>query len=125
MKHLLNFLAARLRSVGHALDGLRYLLRTQRNAWIHLAASIVVCALGTTCRLAVVEWCWIIAAMAAVWAAEALNTALELLADATCPQHHKLVGHAKDVAAAAVLLAALGAATIGTCIFLRHLLLLA
>ena len=69
-------------------------------------------------RLAPRDWCWLIVAMAIVWIAEALNTALEHLADAACPQYHPLIRRAKDTAAAAVLLAALAAAAIGTCILL-------
>jgi len=54
------------------------------------------------------EWCWIVLAIVAVWTAETLNTAVELLADATSPNYHPLIGKAKDVAAGAVLISAIG-----------------
>ena len=49
----------------------------------------------------------------AVWTAEALNTALELLADVASPEFHPLVEKAKDVAAGAVLISAIGSVIIG------------
>ena len=62
---------------------------------------------------------WIVVAITLVWSAEAFNTALEQLADALHPQQHPGIGRAKDVAAAAVLIAALGAAVIGLLVFVQ------
>jgi diacylglycerol kinase (ATP) len=53
----------------------------------------------------------------AVWTAEALNTALELLADVASPEFHPLVEKAKDVAAGAVLISAIGSVIIGLLVF--------
>lgn len=58
-----------------------------------------------------------ILAISIVWTAEALNTAFEFLADAASPEFHPLVRDAKDVAAGAVLVTAIAAATIGVIIF--------
>jgi diacylglycerol kinase (ATP) len=55
--------------------------------------------------------------MVSVWAAEALNTAFEFLCDVACPEFDPLVARAKDVAAAAVLICALGAAMVGGIVF--------
>ena len=63
-----------------------------------------------------------ILAFAAGWSAEALNTAFEFLADVTNPTFHPTIGNAKDVAAAAVLIAAIGAVIIGILILGPHLL---
>ncbi len=109
--------AGRLRSLRCAGRGLGYLLATQPNAWLHAAATALVCGVGCACHLAPGEWCALVLAVMAVWMAEGLNTALELLADATNPAFHPLIGKAKDVAAGAVLLAALGAVVIGLLIF--------
>jgi diacylglycerol kinase (ATP) len=59
-----------------------------------------------------------------VWTAEALNTALEFLADAASPEFHPLVGHAKDVAAGAVLISAAGAVVIGLLVLGPHVIAL-
>lgn len=104
---------ARLRSLRCAFAGLAYLVRTQPNARIHAVASVVVIALGALLRLGVHDWCWLVAAMTMVWSAEAINTALECLADFVTSEQCPLIGHAKDAGAASVLCAAAGASVIG------------
>jgi diacylglycerol kinase len=106
-------IAARVRSFGPALRGLASLLRKEHNARIHLLAAVLACGIGAALRLPRGDWLWLAAAIAAVLAAEALNSALESLADAVHPAPHPLVGRAKDLGAAAVLIASLGAAAIG------------
>lgn len=111
----------RVRSFAYAFAGIATMLRSQHNAWIHAAATVAVCALGLLVRLGAGEWCWIVLAIMAVWTAEALNTAFEFLADAASPEFHPLVQHAKDVAAGAVLIAAIGATLIAALVFVPHL----
>jgi len=106
-------LRARIRSFRHALRGLRNVLTSQHNAWIHAGATLGVCAAAAFLEISRLEWCFLVLAIATVWTAEALNTALELLCDATVPEFHPLVGRAKDVAGGAVLVSAIGAAIIG------------
>jgi diacylglycerol kinase (ATP) len=103
----------RLKSVRCAFRGLVLMLRSQHNAWLHAFASICVLVVGGLCGLSGNEWCWIILAIMAVWTAEALNTALELLADVASPEFHPLVRMAKDVAAGGVLISAIGSVVIG------------
>lgn len=112
---------ARLHSVRYALAGLRTLLRTQHNAWIHAAATVLVIGAGLSFGVSLAEWCWLVLAITLVWVAEALNTALEFLADAVTREPHPLIGQAKDLAAAAVLIAAIGALTIGLLVLGPHL----
>ena len=114
-------LASRLRSIRFAVRGMRSMLASQHNAWIHTAASIVVVVAGIFCRLDRTEWCLIVIAIMAVWAAEAMNTALEFLCDVASPEFHPLVEKAKDVAAAGVLIVAIGAIFIGLLVFGPHL----
>ena len=112
----------RLRSVRFALQGIATMLRTQHNAWIHAAATVAVIVLGIACRLSTPEWCWIVLAIVAVWTAEALNTAFEFLTDVASPEFHPLAAKAKDVAAGAVLITALGSAVIGLLVLGPHAL---
>jgi len=98
------------------------MLRSQQNAWIHAAATIGVIAAGFFFRVSAGEWCWLVLALMAVWSAEALNTAFEFLADAASPDFHPLVKKAKDVAAGAVLLSAIGSGLIGLLVLGPHLL---
>ena len=110
----------RLKSFAYALRGVVHLVRTQPNARVHLLATLLVCAAGVYFGLGRMEWLWIIVAIVLVWSAEAFNTALEELADAVHPEQHPGIGRAKDAAAAAVLIAAMGAAIIGVLVFLPH-----
>lgn len=111
----------RLRSFGYAFRGIVLLLLTQPNARIHLVATIGVILTGWYLGITAAEWVALVLAMGIVWVAEALNTALELLTDLVSPGHHDLAGKAKDVAAGAVLLAAVCAVVIGGIIFLPYL----
>lgn len=113
--------SARAASFRHAFRGLTTLFCTQSNIWLHAFATVVVVVAGFLCGLSRFEWLWVVAAIGGVWTAEAFNTALEFLADAVSTDRHPLIGKAKDVAAAAVLVAAVGAAVIGALIFWPHL----
>jgi diacylglycerol kinase (ATP) len=110
-------IGSRVKSFGYALRGLGYMLRTQHNAWIHLAATAVVVAAGLALQIAAQDWRWIVIAIALVWAAEIVNTAFEHLCDVVQPEFHISVKTAKDVAAGAVLVAAIAAAIIGVLVF--------
>ena len=121
MKRAFEF-TSRIRSFEYAGLGLWTMLRSQRNAWIHAVATVGVCAAGLCFRISRTEWCFIVLAMMAVWAAEALNTAFEFLADATTPEFHPLVQKSKDVAAGAVLLSAIGSVIIGLLVFVPYVL---
>ena len=104
---------ARARSFGHAFRGLAALLASQHNSWIHAAATVAVVALGLWLAVSRLEWALLVLAIAAVWVAEAFNTALEWLCDARTREQDPLIGRAKDVAAVGVLLAAVGAVVVG------------
>ena len=111
----------RLRSVVCAWRGIRVMVASQQNAWIHAMATVAVGVLGLVVGLSTADWCWIVLAVVAVWTAEALNTALEFLTDVASPAFHPLAGKAKDVAAGAVLIAAVGAVLIGLLVLGPHL----
>ena len=93
------------------------MVRSQHNAWLHAAATVVVVALGLGLGVSAADWCWLVLAMMAVWTAEALNTAFEFLTDVASPTFHPVAGKAKDVAAGAVLISAIGSAVIGLLVF--------
>lgn len=118
-------LSGRIQSLRFAVRGVRLMLKSQHNAWLHAVASCCVLIVGGLCVLSAAEWCWIILAIMAVWTAEALNTALEFLADVASPDFHPLVEKAKDVAAGGVLISAFGAAIVGLLILVPHLVPLA
>ena len=114
--------AALHRSFLYAAKGIAYMLRSQRNARIHIAATVIVCALGAWLGLTATDWRWLIAAITLVWSAEAVNTAIECLCDVVSPEYHPAVGRAKDLGAGAVLICAVGALAIGLITFAPYLL---
>lgn len=111
-----RFLSSRIRSFGHAFGGWWYVVRTQRNAWIHVIITVVVITLSFWLGLGTRDWAIIILTTAMVFAAEFFNTAIEALVDLVSPQPHRLAKISKDVSAGAVLLAALAAALVGVLI---------
>lgn len=96
----------RIDSVGYALQGLGMFVRTQHNAWIHVAGTVTVLLLIWWREIERVDMLFLLSAVALVWVAEALNTAVEFLADAITQDYNERIKHAKDIAAAAVLIAA-------------------
>lgn len=106
-----------LRSFGYAWQGIGWTVRTQRNAQIHVLALLGVVGAGWLFGVSAGEWLALILAMALVLALELLNTAIEAVVDLAMPQHHPLAKRAKDAAAGAVLIAALGAAVVGLIVF--------
>jgi diacylglycerol kinase (ATP) len=112
-----SWLARRVRSFGYAWKGIVWLIQSQPNAQIHLVATVCAVAVAFWLRITAGEWCAVLIVTGMVWSAEALNSALELLADHLAPDEHPHVGKAKDIAAGGVLAAAIVAATVGVIVF--------
>ena len=113
----------------YAALGVWFVLRSQHNAWLHAMVTLTVLAVAFGLHFGVEpftpgEWCDLIIAIVLVWVAETFNTGLEVLAAAIAEERHPVVKIAKDVAAAAVLLSAIGAATVGLVLFLPPILTL-
>ena len=97
----------------HAWTGMRYIFAAERNPRIYLAVTLAVVALGIWLGLTTSEWALIMAAVAFVFTGEMLNTVVEVTVDLITLEHNPLAKAAKDVAAGAVLVAALAAAAVG------------
>lgn len=115
-------LHARIKSFQYAFAGIAYMLKHEHNAWIHSIATVCVIAVGIWLDVSRIEWVMLVLAMMAVWMGELFNTAVEAIVDMTSPDPHPLAKVAKDVAAGATLVAAIGAAIVGFLIFLPPLL---
>lgn len=114
-------LAARLKSFSYAAQGIGFVLRTQHNAWLHLLATLSVIMLAFFLGFTPEDWRWLVVAMAIVWIAETINTAMEYLCDVVSPHYAEAVKRAKDIAAGAVLISAAAAMLIGALTFLPYL----
>jgi diacylglycerol kinase len=105
-----------------AWQGLGVFLRHERNGRIELVMAMAALGLCAWYRVSHIEWCLVLLCSAVVLSAEAMNTALESLADTLHPKRSSGIGRAKDLAAAAVLILAGFSAAIGLLIFGPHLL---
>jgi diacylglycerol kinase len=105
--------ASRLDSFCHAFAGCVYMLRTQKNAWIHACATVAVTIAGVWLGLSRWEWAVILLVVGLVWMAEFVNTALEAVVDLASPELHPLAKVGKDVGAAAVLVGSITAVAVG------------
>ena len=112
----------RRNSFKYAFSGFFYVLKTQKNAWLHLAATIVVVAVSLWLNIGRLEWLAILLVIGLVWMAEFMNTALEVIVDLASPEKHPLAKVAKDVGAASVLIAAILSVIIGVSILWQPLI---
>src|SRR5688500_16491402 len=102
-----------VKSFGFAFAGLSYLLRTQRNARIHVAVGAIACVLAAWLRISRVEWAVLVFTIALVIILEGLNTAVEAAIDLALPEIHPLAKTSKDLAAGMVLVAAIASVAVG------------
>lgn len=117
-------LVRRAKSFTHAGRGIWVFVRTTHNAWLHAVILIAAVMLGFYFAITQVEWLFVVLAAGLVMTAEAFNTAIEVDIDLTSPEYHPFARDTKDVAAGAVLIAAMTAAIIGLAIFVPHFLAL-
>ncbi len=108
-------------SFGYAFAGVWYMIRTQRNAQIHILVGACAVALGFVLGLERWEWLAIVLIITLVLAAEGVNTAIESAVDLATSSRHPLAKVAKDVAAGTVLICAIAAVIVGCLVFLPHL----
>jgi len=105
---------SRLNSLQNAMAGVQDMLLTEPNAWVHLAATIIVLALSWWLQISAGAFVAIVIAIGGVWMAEAFNTVLEIVVDiVSSGQYSEAAKRAKDIAAAAVLIWTLAASLIG------------
>ena len=115
------FLRETIGSFKNAIFGISHLILAERHAKVHLICSGAVTGLGIAASISAVEWCLVFLAMGIVWATEAVNTAIERIVDLCRPEFDSVAGQAKDLAAGAVLLAALAAAAVGMIVFIPRI----
>lgn len=115
---------ARIKSTNHALRGLRILIETGHNFWVHIFFGVLAIYLGNILQISNTEWILLVLAIGLVFIAEVFNTAIEIDIDLTSPEYHPFAKDTKDVSAAAVSIAIIIAGIVGIMIFLPKLILL-
>jgi diacylglycerol kinase len=108
-----EFITSRIQSFRFAISGWWFVVKTQRNAWIHAIASFSVIVVALWLAIPARDLAVLILTIGFVWTSEFINTALEAVVDLSTPTHHPLAKVGKDVGAAAVLIAALISVIIG------------
>jgi len=106
----------RVNSLRHALRGLFDILRTEHNAWVHAVFTVVVFLLSWWLEVSFNQFALLVLAIVSVWVAEAFNTVVEMMVDMVSPTFSAPAKRAKDIGAAAVLIAAIGAIILGSVI---------
>lgn len=112
----------RKKAFGYAFKGIAELFKNEAHARIHVVAAILVTIFGFIFQIERWEWAVITLCIGGVFMAEAFNSAIERLADKVTKERDPLIGAAKDLAAAAVLLFAISTIVIALLIFLPRLL---
>ncbi|GHA64773.1 diacylglycerol kinase family protein [Pontibacter akesuensis] len=117
-----TYFTKRYNSFRFALKGLGAAVRSEPHMRLHILSAVAVVVAGVAFEVNRVEWCLLVGSIGLVFTAEVFNTAIETLTNLVSPEFNPLAGKAKDLAAGAVLAAAIMAAVIGTIVFLPYLL---
>lgn len=110
-----------LESLNCAIEGILYVAKTQRHMRYHFITAVAVLLLSLFLNLSWIEFSILAFCITLVLFAEVINTAIEVTIDLISEEFHPLARIAKDVAAGAVLLAAVGSLAIGYIILSRHI----
>ena len=107
----------RYRSFYYAFKGLKHMLKLQPNFLIHTAVAAAAVACGVIFEISSLEWVAVVIVIGFVLVMEVLNTVVEYLVDFVCQELDPVAGKIKDIAAAAVLIAAITSVVVGLVIF--------
>ena len=117
----MNALTRFLKSFEYAWRGIVYTVTTQPNFRRHIVVALIAILAGWYYDLSRTEWCLVLLSIGTVWTAELVNTSIEHLTDIVSPDYNELIGKVKDIAAGAVLFAAIAAGIVGLIVFLPHI----
>jgi len=109
-------------SIGHALNGLQWAIRTQHNYRAHIALILLAVTGGFMFQITYTEWLTILALSVMGLIIETLNTSIEQLGDAIDRNFNDYIKRAKDVSAGAMLIYAIGASIAASIIFIPHII---
>ena len=112
-----SFFTGRLKSIGFAIKGAFKLITTEHSVMVQFTIALLLIIAGFVFEISREEWMMQILAFGLVLGIESLNTAVEKIADFIHPEFHNKIGFIKDIAAGAVLFAALAAIAIGLLIY--------
>ena len=117
-----SFIKGRLKSVGFAVKGAHKLITTEHSVMVQSSLAVLLIIAGFYFHISREEWMMQILAFGLVLSVESLNTAVEKMADFIHPEFHDRIGFIKDIAAGAVMFAAVAAIAIGLLIYVPKFL---
>ncbi|RXR22809.1 diacylglycerol kinase family protein [Flavobacterium stagni] len=117
-----SFVTGRLKSFKFAFIGAWKLATTEHSVMVQLSIGAVMTAMGFYFKISMTEWMFQTFAIGLIVAIEGLNTAAEKIADFIHPEYHEKIGFIKDIAAGAVMFAALTGVAIGAMIYVPKFL---
>ncbi|RPF55598.1 diacylglycerol kinase family protein [Aquisalibacillus elongatus] len=106
----------------HAIRGIFTAVKLERNMKIHFVAMLLVLFTGLWLNVTVIEWLFLLIAIAMVLVAELLNTSIEIITDQIFTERHDVAKQIKDISAGAVLIASIFALIIGIIIFVPRII---
>ena len=112
------FIINRIKSIGFAFKGALLLLKNEASIQVQASIAVLVTIAGFYFEISALEWMIQLLVIALVMSAEALNSAIEEIADFIHPEHHNRIGYIKDVAAGAVFFAGIAAIIIACIIYI-------
>jgi len=117
-----SFVKGRLKSIGFAVRGAIKLITTEHSVMVQSSIAVIMIVAGFYFHISREEWMMQVLAFGLVLAVESLNTAIEKIADFIHPEFHSRIGLIKDIAAGAVMFAALAAIVVGLLIYVPKFL---
>lgn len=117
-----TFFSGRLKSMGFAVKGAYKLITTEHSVMVQFSLAVLLIIAGFYFNIDRYEWMMQILAFGLVLSIEGLNTAVEKVADFIHPEFHERIGFIKDIAAGAVMFAAMAAIAIGMLIYIPKFL---
>ena len=112
----------RIKSFGHAFNGLRILLKFEHNSRIHLVLTVLAIILSFALDINTQEFLIILLVIGAVFTTEIFNSVTEYICNFVSPEYNEIIKKIKDLSAAAVLISAATAAIAGIIIFLPKII---
>lgn len=117
-----SFIKGRFKSIGFAVKGAFKLITTEHSVMVQSSLAVIMIIAGFYFEISREEWMMQILAFGLVLSVEALNTAVEKIADFIHPEFHHKIGFIKDIAAGAVMFAAMAAIAVGLLIYVPKFL---
>lgn len=117
-----SFFTGRMKSIGYAVKGVIKLITTEHSVMVQSSLAVLMIIAGFYFNISREEWMMQILAFGLVLGIESLNTAVEKVADFIHPEYHEKIGFIKDIAAGAVMFAAMAAIAVGLLIYVPKMM---